>query len=368
MARRRKGSGRLMRRGEWWYLRVRQGGRETVRALGTRSRAEAERMTAAETEVCALRARAARIDALRALAEGADGELRRRIEGAREMPLGSLAEAFLDSPRRPDCGAGTLEIYRGAADDLARFLGADRAAQGVDAADAERYARHVGGALAAGTYNKRINALAAIWRVLAPAMGTAGNPWEGIARKRARPHVRRALTAAEVDALLGSAEGEVRTLIAIGAYTGLRMGDACRLRWEDLQGGVVRVTTGKTGAKVAVPMHPRLAEILGPAEGRRGAVVPGLVATHRRDPSAVSKAVRRAFEAAGVRGETAREGARNTTDCSFHSLRHTFVTRAMEAGISPAIVQALVGHASAAMTERYTHISDEAVLAAFRRI
>jgi integrase len=44
------------------------------------------------------------------------------------------------------------------------------------------------------------------------------------------------------------------------------------------------------------------------------------------------------------------------------------VTRAIEAGVPPHIVQAVVGHASAAMTERYTHISDGAVLKAFRNI
>ena len=49
----------------------------------------------------------------------------------------------------------------------------------------------------------------------------------------------------------------------------------------------------------------------------------------------------------------------------FHALRHTFVSRLIEAGIPPPIVRELVGHASAAMTEHYTHISESAILAAF---
>jgi integrase len=43
----------------------------------------------------------------------------------------------------------------------------------------------------------------------------------------------------------------------------------------------------------------------------------------------------------------------------LHALRHTFATRLMEAGANPAEVQKLMGHATIAMTMRYTHVSDE---------
>jgi integrase len=52
-------------------------------------------------------------------------------------------------------------------------------------------------------------------------------------------------------------------------------------------------------------------------------------------------------------------------DATAHSFRHTFVTNAIEAGVPPHVVQQIVGHASGTMTERYTHLSDEAVLTAF---
>jgi len=370
MKRRQKGQGRLFARGGVWYLRTRANGRESARSLGARSRAEAERMVADEMQIAALRSKVARLESLKAMIGGVKGEIGDRMRGVRAIPLGGLAEAFLHSPRRPDCGAGTLAMYRVAADRLAAFLGRERDSRTVGPADAEAYARHLGEGLAANTYNKHVNALSAVWRVLAPSMGldADANPWAGIARRKLRPHVRRALTAAEVDRLMGAADGELRTLIAIGAYTGLRLGDACRLRWEDVQGGTVRVSTSKTGARVAIPVHPRLAEALGDRRGGKGHVMPGLAERHGRDPSGVSKAVMRAFRAAGIVGESVREGRKATTDCSFHSLRHTFVTRAIEAGVPQAMVQALVGHSSAAMTERYTHIGDAAMLDAFRRM
>ena len=49
---------------------------------------------------------------------------------------------------------------------------------------------------------------------------------------------------------------------------------------------------------------------------------------------------------------------------SFHSLRHTFVTRCVEAGVPVAVVRELVGHTRETMTLHYTHISAEAMEAA----
>ena len=45
---------------------------------------------------------------------------------------------------------------------------------------------------------------------------------------------------------------------------------------------------------------------------------------------------------------------------SFHSLRHTFVSRLAEKGISPLVIQSMSGHTTMAMTERYSHIGLEA--------
>ena len=52
----------------------------------------------------------------------------------------------------------------------------------------------------------------------------------------------------------------------------------------------------------------------------------------------------------------------------FHDLRHTYVTRAAEAGVPIAIVQAQVGHMSSAMTKWYTHISEGAQVRATKQI
>ena len=44
----------------------------------------------------------------------------------------------------------------------------------------------------------------------------------------------------------------------------------------------------------------------------------------------------------------------------FHDLRHTFITLMGERGVPLQVVQAMVGHMSAAMIRHYTHISNRA--------
>jgi len=52
----------------------------------------------------------------------------------------------------------------------------------------------------------------------------------------------------------------------------------------------------------------------------------------------------------------------------FHDLRHTYITRAAEAGVPDAVLQAQVGHVTKEMLRWYTHISSRAQHLAARRI
>jgi integrase len=52
----------------------------------------------------------------------------------------------------------------------------------------------------------------------------------------------------------------------------------------------------------------------------------------------------------------------------FHDLRHTYITRTAEAGVPLPVIQAQVGHLSAAMVAYYTHISQGAIYRAVQQI
>jgi integrase len=46
------------------------------------------------------------------------------------------------------------------------------------------------------------------------------------------------------------------------------------------------------------------------------------------------------------------------TDLRFHALRHTFGTRAADAGVPLPAIRDVMGHRSTTMTERYAHATD----------
>ena len=201
-----------------------------------------------------------------------------------------------------------------------------------------------------------------------------GDPWifrEIRAALAGRPLPPRP-TPEEIAAIRAAATGEDRALIEIGLRTGLRLGDACRLDWSAFRAnGVLDVVTGKTGAEVVLPSAGLLAALAeaGFARKERGPVLPRTAAAYtsgKSGPTIVSDRIGRVFEAAGVARTIKASGwKRARAETGFHSLRHTFVTRAIEAGVPAPIVRALVGHASAAMTDRYSHVGSAAVLEAF---
>jgi len=57
--------------------------------------------------------------------------------------------------------------------------------------------------------------------------------------------------------------------------------------------------------------------------------------------------------------------ARSTV--GFHSLRHTFASRLVNSGVPLAMVRELVGHSSEQMTAHYSHVSNDAVVAALKK-
>ena len=56
--------------------------------------------------------------------------------------------------------------------------------------------------------------------------------------------------------------GTQRLAIAMLYFTGQRIGDVCRMRWSDIDDGVMTITQQKTGKTLFVPIHSRLADIL----------------------------------------------------------------------------------------------------------
>ena len=254
----------------------------------------------------------------------------------------------------------------------------------VTAAVANEYASHLLTRVRGTTFNRHMNALALVWRHVAADFNAEAklksNPfaWDkatgtGIRRvtlsHAERPHRRRDLNLDEIAKLLKEATGELRVLIALGFYTGLRLGDCALMRWEkiDRVNGLVVTRSAKTDEETRTRINPALVKIIEESvKTKRGYLLPEIAALYNGGTTGRVKLVRmihNLFESVGIQTSTQEEGKRARPDCGFHSLRHAFVTQLERVGVSLSERQRLAGHATAAMTEHYTHADGSAALA-----
>lgn len=141
-------------------------------------------------------------------------------------------------------------------------------------------------------------------------------------------------------AAFAGASDDVRLMIMLAAYAGLRRAEIAGLHSRDVLAGSLRIT-GK-GSKVRnVPVHPALEAAL---SGRVGYIFPGRRGGHV-SPDWIGKQLKSALG----EGWTA------------HSLRHRFATRAYASQRDMLAVQQLLGHSSVATTQRYTQVPDDAL-------
>ena len=199
-------------------------------------------------------------------------------------------------------------------------------------------------------------------------------------------NARRAFTLDELRAVLRCAEdSEWRSLILFGLYTGQRLGDIARLRWNnvDLAAGEIRFTTQKTGRRVLVPICAPLAKHLleiPSADDGNAPVHPVAARTLDKGKgdgkvNQLSRQFGELLARAGLR--EARSHAKRTdrtserreaNALSFHSLRHTATSMLKNAGVSASIVQDIIGHDSAEVSRAYTHIEADAKRSALEKL
>ncbi len=155
---------------------------------------------------------------------------------------------------------------------------------------------------------------------------------------------RLALTAAQFTALLSAADPRHRLALSLAGDCGLRVAELTSVRLGDVDhtAGILHVM-GKGEKPRAVPLADRTARYL--PVFRRLAWNPHLVA---RVPRTVERWV---HAAAGVAGIVLPRG-----NC-VHTLRHTYATRMVRAGVRLDVVQRLLGHARLATTAQYLHSS-----------
>ncbi len=299
---------------------------------------------------------------------------------ARRPSIAAAWKSFLDSPHRPQPGEATLEQYQYQYASFVEWAGKSHQAAAtladITPEMAKDYAAHLRKRLAPGTAAKHLALLRLVYTTVENQIPC---PFDitvvGKGQKVKQTH-RDALSLTEIAALCDAAEGEFKTLIFLGAYTAQRLGDLALLDWGqvDLPSGWINFRQGKTDELLSIPMHANLLPILQaiPAPSRRGYVMPGIAADYLRNRDRVTDKLAVIFRRAKIDtykpGTGPKTGKRAVLVKSFHSLRHSCNTLLLEAGIPPAVVQAITGHRTLAMQNRYTHAGRKAIEAAIKSL
>jgi integrase len=153
-------------------------------------------------------------------------------------------------------------------------------------------------------------------------------------------------------------------VIRLAVATGLRRGELVALRWEDVDLDDRRMHvrhrngfTTKNSRERRVPIRGGALEVLRRMDAERDVALDGPVFTDRGGlpikPDRMTKAFKRMARKAGL-----------DERIHFHSLRHTTGSWLAMKGVPIRVIQAILGHSSVNVTERYSHLAPETLDAA----
>lgn len=172
----------------------------------------------------------------------------------------------------------------------------------------------------------------------------------------------KALTIDQVERLLAAPSGEDplgirdRALLELLYATGARVSEAVGLDVDDLAHGDVLRLRGKGSKERIVPIgsYARTA-----VDAYLTRVRPALAAKGRASARLFlgARGAPLSRQSAWLIIRAAAEAAQIVSEVSPHTLRHSFATHLLQGGADVRVVQELLGHASVATTQIYTHVS-----------
>jgi integrase/recombinase XerC len=273
--------------------------------------------------------------------------------------------------------------------DLGRFVGflsrgfLDRPEREVALADVDALA--VRSFLAAmeraglgrGGQARALSALRTFFRWACRVGEARANPAQSVRSPKVPRRIPDHLRPGEVETLLEGPAGDAplerrdRALLELLYATGLRVSELVSLDWRDLElkERVLRVL-GKGGKEREVPFgrpaqaalrawRDRWPEVRAAAGDAPGELGPEPVFLNPRGGRLSDRSVRRILD----RWVEATAAARGVHP---HTLRHSFATHLLENRADLRAIQELLGHASLATTQRYTHVDLDRLLSVYR--
>ena len=248
----------------------------------------------------------------------------------------------------------TVEAYVAAVASLARYY--HRSPDRITDEELQAYLLHLGRErrLAPSSLNQSVSALRRFYDLV------LHRPADQLERllPRVRPQTRRpqVFSRAELERLftIGSPQPKPRAFLMTVYGAGLRLNEACHLKVEHLESarGQIRVELGKGGKDRYTLLPPRLLEELRAYYRAFRPRVWLFTRSRNLEEPLPAQSGQRMFWDAVARAGLPRKGG-------IHSLRHSFATHLLEAGVEITVVQRLLGHSSLSSTTTYLHVREE---------
>lgn len=266
-----------------------------------------------------------------------------------------------------------------------RFIGltlaevtADKIAEARDALAAETFTRGkertVRGKVIAprqytrsgGTVNRYLATLSHVFTIAVKEWRLVDrNPLRDISKKKEPRGRIRFLSDAERDALLAACAKSdwpaLHTLVMLAISTGARRGELIRLKWADvdLKAAIATVRETKNGEPRVLPLVGKALAALRELKLQGSAQSPWVF----QQPSGFPGP----YEVFDAHWYAALEAA-GINDCRFHDLRHTCASYLAQQGCSLLEIGNVLGHRTASMTMRYSHLTQTSKTAALRKM
>ncbi len=267
--------------------------------------------------------------------------------------ISPLRQRMLDDMKMRRLAEGTQAAYVRAVKRLAQYLGCSPATATDE--DLRRFQLHlVESDMSSGTLNATITGLRFLFEV------TLGSPERMAKMSTVREPIRLpvVLSVEDVARLLATAVNlKARTALSVAYGAGLRAAEVVSLKIADIdsQRMLIRVDQGKGGKDRDAKLSPILHRLLrhwyveARATGKMlpgGWLFPGMNPVNHLSTRQLSRLFRLSAAAAGI-----------DKRATLHTLRHSFATHMLEAGVDIRVIQVLLGHKKLDTTARYSHVA-----------
>lgn len=226
------------------------------------------------------------------------------------------------------------------------------------------------------TWNARLILMRSVFHKLTRVAGLTENPFDGIPTKEEETAHREPFTEEELLKIFAVAKEQdpfIYPAVITGAFTGMRRGDVCCLKWDDvdLARGFIMRRQSKSGHAVEIPILRPLHDLFVTLPDREPGsfCFPELARMYQDNPMGLTyrmgKVLLSAFQEntatpkelvkdeASILRQDRKVGSRRANRRGFHSFRATLATMLLQRGASEEMVRLIVGHSTVDVTRRY---------------